>query len=214
MDNLMLEYLLNQYKESIGNSTLSIKDLKDKNIKQEFITWLSIRKIKYGYRFIDILYEMNQKLLDRSSAEVDKCDFDSLFSPFDTTLISLYNLDDIDDRERIISAKLMVYDENPILLFEKGMMTLPRERLDTFINYNPYTPYSIKNWGDLHNSGFFNIAVGVFGNINDKDKDKKIKLLVDLKNTIVDNDYYYDIDTDNYMYYGALVSKEKRLIKK
>ena len=67
----MLEKLLNQYKKINGIENLDINDLKNEMFREEFILWLKIRQ-QYGYRYLDFLYEINESILDRTTAEVGK----------------------------------------------------------------------------------------------------------------------------------------------
>ena len=204
-----LETLIEQYNK-INGSKLTLKDFKNEDIRKEFALWLEIRK-KYGYRYIDFLYEMNTRILDRTTAEVGKTELDSLVTPFDTTIISSYKFDSLEDKERLIFSNFLVYDGNPVLYLkacdEPHMIVLPKRRIDTFMTENPYDPYSIKYWNELHDSGYFDIAVGVYGSIFDKNIDDNLNMLKDLREKIVGNDYKFDYNNDNDIYYAAIVSQ-------
>ena len=63
----------------------------------------------------------------------------------------------------------------------------------------------------MHNIEKFNIAIGVYGNINDKNVDDKIKMLKMLKEKIKDCQLYSD--TLGEQYFGIIVAKNKRLVK-
>lgn len=208
----MIETLLEQYKEINGINFLSINDLKREDIRQEFKEWLKER-YKYGNRYLDFIYEMNNSVLDRTTAEVGKTELDSLVIPFDTTIISPYEFKELEDRERLINSKFMVYEEKPVLYFDRQeqptLVVLPERRIDTFMTQNPYTPYSIKYWSDLHNSEKFDIVVGVYGSIYDKNIKSNLELLKYIKDKCILSDYKYDLNHDGDVYYGAIASNRK-----
>ena len=158
----VLQGLIDQYKEIMGISNLSINDIKKDSFRKDFTSWLAERQ-QYGNRYLDFLYEMKQ--------------FDSLVIPFDTTIISPNSFESVEDKGRIIGSKFIVYDGQPVLYFEiteqPKLVLLPEKRIDTFMTQNPYSPYSVKNWSDLHNGGYFDIAVGVYGSIYDKNIKEK-----------------------------------------
>ena len=219
MKDNMLEILINQYKEITGNKSLNIKDLESESIRHEFASWLYNRQ-KYCYRYIDFLYEICDKITERTTAEVGKTEYDSLSLPFDTTIISPYRFENLEDKSRLIPSKFLVYDESPVLYLERSnypqVIVLPSRRIDTFMTENPYSPYSIKNWNELHNSGNYDIAVGIYGDIHDKNINNNLKMLKDLRDKIIGSDYKFDYNHNGDIYYGALVSdrKEKKLVLK
>lgn len=208
----MLEKLFDQYKQIMGFKNLTLKELKNPNFKKEFILWIQERQ-KYGYRYLDFLYEINQQILDRTTAEVGKTELDSIVMPFDTTIISEGEFEDIEDKSRLIRSKFIVYEEMPVLYFDScnypKLVALPERRIDTFMTQNPYSPYSISNWNGLHNSGNFDIVVGVYGDIHDKNIENNLKMLELLKEGIIGNDYKFDYNTDGNIYYAAVASKRK-----
>ena len=112
----MLDKLIDQYKEIMGISNLSINDIKKDSFRKDFTSWLAERQ-QYGNRYLDFLYEMKQAILERTTAEVGKCEFDSLVIPFDTTIISPNSFESVEDKGRIIGSKFIVYDGQPVLYF-------------------------------------------------------------------------------------------------
>ena len=205
----MLEKLLDQYKEIMGISNLSVKDFKSSEFRREFAQWLHERD-KLGNRYIDFLYEIKPTILERTTAEVGKTEFDSLVLPFDTTIISPYEFENLENRERLINSKFMVYEEKPVLYFETKqqpcLVVLPEKRIDTFMTQNPYTPYSVKYWNDLHNSNQFDIVIGVYGSIYDRNIKSNLDLLKSIKERLVLSDYKYELTRDGDIYYGVIVS--------
>ena len=205
----MLDKLIEQFNEINGKKILKIEDLKNEQIKNEFMLWLKER-LEYGYRYIDFLYEINDKITESLTAEVDKTRYDSLVSGFDTTIISPYFED---FNSRIMPARFVVYNGEPILhLDQKGSpngMSLVKPGIDTFITHNPYSPYSIKNWEELHNSGNYDIAVGVYGDIHDKNIKRNLEILKQLRDKITSFDIKIDYNTSGNIYYAAVVSDRK-----
>ena len=208
----MLEKLFEQYKQINGIDKLSIKELKNEKFRQDFVLWLNMRR-QYGYRYLDFLYEINESILDRTTAEIGKTELDSIVIPFDTTIISPSKFDNLEDKDRLIQAMFMIYEDSPILYFEPikepRIVSIPEARIDTFMTQNPYTPYSINGWNELHDGGKFNIAVGVYGNIHDKNIESNLKMLKLLREKIVGTDYKFDYNTDGDIYYAAVASTRK-----
>ena len=206
-------FLIEQYQKANGYKYI---DLNSKSFKKDYLEWLKERK-ELGYKYLDFLYEMKAGILERTTAEVGKNEIDCLTHPFDTTIISPYEYKELDDKTRLIPANIRVQDEELVLMFspKEGvrLMVLPK-KIETLMTENPYTPYSINEWETLHNSGNYDIAVGIYGSIYDKDIKEKLNLLMNLKEKILFGDYKYDINTDNDIYYGALVSDRKEKIKK
>lgn len=204
-------YLVEQYKEANGYHFNNTDTL---NLNKDYRNWLEERK-RQGYRYLDFLYEMRRDILERTTAEVGKTDLDSIVEPFDTTIISPYEFDSLEDKTRQIPAQMQVLDEEICLQFPANdqirLMVLPR-KLNLLMTENPYAPYSIKDWDTLHNSGNYDIAVGIFGSIYDKDIKYKLELLKYLKEKILFGDYKYDLNRDKDIYFAALVSDRKNKV--
>lgn len=213
MDNKFNYFLIEQYKKANGYKFIN---LNDESFKKNYLEWLVERK-KQGYRYFNFLYEMKSGLLERTTAEVGKNEVDCISLPFDTTIISPFKYEDLDDFTRLMPALMKVLDEELLLEFIPNdkikSIILPRKKIETVMTQNPYTPYSILEWDTLHNSGNYDIAVGIYGSIYDKDIKEKLKLLKDLKEKILFDDYKYDLNRDNDIYYGALVSDRQKVKK-
>ena len=209
--DLTFEILVEEFNK-INRSRLTLKNLKREKIRKEFACWLQER-MKYGYRYLDFLCEMNEHILERTTAEVGKTEYDSLVLPFDTTIISPYEFKELDDRERLINSKFMVYEEKPVLYFDRQEQPTPvviqEQGINTFMTQNPYSPYSTLYWHDLHNSGHFDIAVGIYGSIYDRNIREKLIIMKNLKEKIIGDDYKYDFNCDGDIYFAALVSDRK-----
>ena len=46
-----------------------------------------------------------------------------------------------------------------------------------FITHNPYSYQDVSSWHKIHNSGMYDISIGMYGNIYDRDRKSKIELL-------------------------------------
>lgn len=209
MDNIFNHFLIEQYQKANGYKFV---DLNSKSFRNDYLSWLEERKHQ-GYRYLDFLYEMKENILERTTAEVGKNEIDCLTLPFDTTIISPYDYNDIDDPTRFIPAIMKVVDEQIVLQLPPSngikLMVLPK-KIDLLMTENPYTQHSILDWDSLHNSENYDIAIGIYGSINDKDIKEKLRLLKDIKEKLLFGDYKYDLYYDNDIYYGAIVSDRKQ----
>lgn len=203
--------LISQYCDAYG---YDYDVYNNKNFK-DYINWLEERK-KIGYKYLNYLYNIRKDVIERTTAEVNKKNEDSITKPFDTILISPYEYEDINDYTRIIPASMFVNDDDIKLYLpvkQPTLFTLPRN-LKLVMTQNPYTADSILNWDELHNSNNYDIAVGIYGSIYDKDIKNKLEILKSLKEKIILGDYKYMIDSDNDNYYGVLVSDRPKTLKK
>ena len=204
--------LISQYCDAYGYDydVFNNKNFKDYN------NWLEERK-KIGYKYLNYLYDIRKDVIERTTTEVGKTDLDCITKLFDTILISPYEYEDINDYTRIIPASMFVNDDDIKLYLpvkdQPTLFTLPRN-LKLVMTQNPYTADSILNWDELHNSNNYDIAVGIYGSIYDKDIKNKLEILKSLKEKIILWDYKYSIDTDNDNYYGVLVSDRPKSLKK
>ena len=200
--------LIRQYCDAYGYDS---DVLYNSSLKQDYLNWLKNRK-QIGYKYLNYLYEIRKDILERTTVEVGKTDMDCITKPFNTILLSPYELSDIDDYTRIIPASMVVREEEIGLYLpvsdQPRMFTIPKN-LNLVMTQNPYTQDSIFNWEDLHNSNNYDIAVGIYGSIYDKDIKDKLELLKSLKEKIILGDYKYNVDIENDNYYAALVSDRK-----
>ena len=213
MKEKMYEYnLIDQYYQAFG---YDYRSLENNDLKKEFLEWLKERtKMKHIY--LNYLYSLKKDIIERTTAEIGKTDDDTMskLEFMDNLVISSYNINDIDD-SRIIPAKMKVKNEEIYLDFFNRVsgMFLPRN-LNLIMTHNPYNIYSVLNWEDLHNSGNYDIAIGIFGSIYDKDIKNKINLLTNIKEKIIDGNYIYSVDTNNDCYYATLISDRPKTLKK
>ena len=208
-----LTMLLEEYKRTLGFKTI---DLSSKEFVEGFNDWLSKKHIQ-GQTYIGLLEYM--KLYDESkenAAEVGKGKYDSVVLPYDTGIITPYSKGiKVDDTDRIIPTNFMVKSNGEIILFKSHkskVKTLSFNQFEdyrgiTFMTQNPYTALNIKNWEHIPNSGNYDIIVGVYGNVRDKDKNQKLNALRELRDklqfgyredgAVWNDDYYYVIASDS-----------------
>ena len=213
-----LKHVLIQFANATGIKGLTINNvIHNSEIKSSLLRFIMDKKMASN-RFIDFIYDMNADVLERTTAEVGKRECDSVTVPFDTTIISPYEYKEVEDKERIIPARLVVWDEKPVIYFKtstlRSMYILPEKRIETLMTSNPDTLTEIANWDGLHNSGNFNIMVGIYGYLYDKDKETKLQILKTIKEKLLDNDYIFDYNTINDIYLAAITSDREKKLRK
>lgn len=193
-----IKELFNQFKLSTG---IYSDDVDSKKYEKEFMEWLSRYKI-IGELYFKWLKE--EKILDELSpefAEVGKGEHDTLTLNQKTTLISPYikNLDCSSINNRILKYDFTVFDGIPICRRKK-----PRDIVDgieVFMTQNPFDMVSMINWPQLYNYASYDIIVGLYGNIFDKDREYKLKNLKIMRERIKDSFKIKEVTSgDTYCY--------------
>lgn len=202
MNKKYLLELYNQYKNSTG--------MKDDNINfSDFENWL----YRYNYlidEYMDYEEEYGYKLDSPTLAEVDKGYMDSIaFDPM--IIISPYA-----DTFFLKPSKLVRLDDQTLIMID-GELLKP-EGIDTFITQNPYNPLLIQSWDKMHYADGFNIGVGVYGYLDDKDKDDKLKMLADLYESLklessFSSKINFECDTYRDKYFSIVTAKVKEKVK-
>lgn len=196
-DTDYLNFLIEQYKKTKG---LDI-DLESKLSLIDFRDWL--------YQMTLITKEYKNILLNKldinnaNSIEIGKGVYDTIVT------------DDLNIRvatpfsfKNNTKMELVIINNNPFYRFY-GDNTINLVKIDesnkTFLTHNPYTSDDILDWENLNN-----IVVGVYGNNQDKDKEFKINLIQELKQRIVNQEYfdYLDNSYDTYCYFIAPKKKK------
>lgn len=194
--NKSFTYLKHQYKDANG---INYKDI-DMN---EFNEWLE-KQQNNGEIYASFLYSLGLDITDSRNAEINKCSLDSIVLPYQTSIISPY-IEDI-DRENTYNGELIIKGNTPY-------HHQYNSKIFRFITQNPYYNFKRRDYIDfknLHEYTKYDIAIGVFGNIYDKDRDSKIKMLEEFKKFLtVDYISEYDIFDDTYHYVIASVPKKK-----
>ena len=116
--------------------------------------------------------------------------------------ISLYNTP---------KSELFILDNNPLMISREGIEQV--EGSDLFYTYNAYTMQDIENIKKLSQIGEL-ISISVCGKNFDKDKQTKIKQLIEHFSSL-DIKINYEEFGDNYFYtlYTPRKVKQKRLIR-
>ena len=205
--NEYYNHLLKQFVEAKGIKNV---DEKSETFIEDFINWSVDRKLTLK-NYISIIGDTNVfPLYDETTAEVGKGVVDSIGKELGIKLITPYG-EKMNNPKNVIPANLEVLKGIPTVV--KGcndnliLLPLNPRRFRNFITQNPYDKGCIKNWNDLHNSGEYNIIIGVYGETSDKDRQSKIKMLKEFKDklengyreeqAIIYGNYYYLVYSDN-----------------
>lgn len=165
-------------------------DLNSKSFFEEFSNWLKERK-GIGEKYISIISRFGLFKDSFQYAEVGKGLQDSVTLPYNTKLLTPY-IDEnmISNPNRVINANLSVY-KNDVFPFisteEVKIQVVPNNKISTYMTQNPYNNHIIDGWDELHNSGYNNIIVGMYGSEYDKDKQEKKDMLLKLRRKLERN---------------------------
>lgn len=194
----MKNYIIKLYKQYCDtyNIEFNIKMINSK----EFINWIVKNKKlleKYKRYLINIGY-----ISSKNTAEIGKGIYDSI-SEDNIEIISPYaeTLGKQNSRLFIVTGIPIVKKQNKIIY--------PSQEL--LLTHNPYNE-ELSDWKDIHNNGIYDISVGVYGNIHDKNYKKKLYMIKELSKTMND-DFIINYETDNDEYYCSIHSKRKILSK-
>lgn len=186
--------LYKQYCNSIGKKYDKFNIIAD----TEFIMYLS-SLTKQTINYANYLNYLELFFTSDTAIELNKGKYDSLgkelvtiVSPFAETLACK-------------NSNLVVYNNNPIIIMGTSIFLV--DNCNLFLTHNPIDKNHLNDIILLHNIGL-NICIGIYGKINDKDRDDKLKMLKDCKSKILDDiSFNYDTKEDNY--YGCIKSERK-----
>lgn len=200
-------YLIEQYKNARGmkGESVSFSDF-----KKDFYNWLREYK-KNAKSYVALLNLLNINFDNSNTAEVNKGKYDSVVLPYNTTIISPYMNNSVLNngvnnviikKEFTIKRGMPCYEE-----YEKNIFR--------YMTHNPYSNcdnIELMNWKYMHEFTTYEIILGMFGNLNDHDREEKIAKLKSIKRytTIPFVEQY---ETTNNGYYYVLASSPKRRIK-
>ena len=148
----------------------------------------------------DYLSYLNVSLYD--GTEVGKGKYDSISSK-DMKIVSSYGI-----TLGVLPSKLIITDRNVLIATPR---TISLAETNLFITHNPYSYQDVSSWHKIHNSGMYDISIGMYGNIYDRDKKSKIELLSKLADKM-DTDTELTQDTLGDKYFCSLNSR--RYIKR
>jgi len=208
-----IEYLISLEIQFMQATRAKNIDINSESFRKELVTWLKERKnIGDLYRNLLAFMDLSQ-VSGPDTAEIGKGKYDSIVKPYDDTiLITPYakGLETI-AKARLITANFKVQGYTPLLITPSGLIDfLPSFGL-TFMTQNPYTPANIENWDNIHNIGDYNIIVGMYGSIYDKDKEAKIKELEAFRDQLDEsiNQEYCELDGS----YCYVIASRRKVLK-
>lgn len=210
--NEYLENLIIQFVTSRGIKNI---DFESKDFMDEFANWIYEMEQK-GLDYLSFIKSISSysDINDKQTAEIGKGKLDSIGLNTSMTLITPYLSDTQSQSQSIIQADFRVVDSTPTILRGNNNAYIGDCGLARFMTQNPYSRKNIVNWEKLHNFGKGNITVGVYGDINDKDADSKIKIIKSLKEKLVADLYVEEYITSGNSYFYAISSDRKVLRKK
>lgn len=194
---MKIKYIFNLYKQycaSIGKEYNEFNIIND----FEFILWiesLSKQTKLYG-EYLKYLYG---DLKSSNTIEIGKGKYDSLgdklvtiVSPFAETL-------------GYRNCELIVQEDKAYVIMGTRVFTV--DGCNLYLTHNPFVKNSIVDMTVLHSKGK-NICLGMYGSVNDKDKNLKIQLLEKTLEKMSDGiEFCYDTLDDTY--FCCVKSKEK-----
>jgi len=206
-----LDNLSKQYRDATGVRTI---DINSKQFLKELHSWTSERQ-KMGKGYLELLNRIG--LYDFSSsyyAEIGKGCIDTIVGDYSTTIITPYTdyMNQIVDERKIVRGYMSVVSEVPVLVID-GVIEKTISDIDTYMTHNPYSPLWIRDWDRLHTSGSFDIIVGAYGKISDRDRNQKTKMIRDLVESIGTLDIKEDY-IEYGEYYYTFVGSDRMLLKK
>ena len=207
-----IELLAEQYKEVTGIKNV---DLKSKAFLSELNEWLSELK-RMGQVYTHFLDSNNIDCKESSCVEVGKGEYDSVVKPYSTTVLT--DMPISVSKNRIISSNFAVINGLPTIIKSTSSLLfhvpVPKKSFDTYMTQNPYSSELLEDWDEIHNQGHGNIAVGMYGSLNDKNREEKLYLLKSLRSKISPS-CIFDSGTLDGNYYAVLSSdKSAKKIKK
>jgi len=209
-----LDYLYNQFGNSMGFDILNTNVDADE-FMSAFVCWIKKNQlIGEEYKsFVDYMDVTPSH--EYNIAEVGKGKYDSIALNLNLPIITEFSAGMASESySPIINKEFFVVSGKPALLplFDDSVDAFTVSSIERFVTHNPYNECFIADWQELHNSGS-HITVGVFGDIHDKDKESKIKMLKELrtKMNLVGLKDEYATDGDMYFYAIASNRKVKRL---
>lgn len=158
---------------------------------------------------------------DSNYAEIGKGAFDTILSEDDKAIISSnfsYTFNAADFKGRVFTNNIQFSSVPYVLIEHKETRSFKIYKFDEgtkFFTQNVYSYADLEQMRSL--SDFDNeIIVGAFGNINDKDRITKIKILRDFKNSLLSGNskeyYYYQNDSYSYFIQNIPVTHKKKTL--
>lgn len=164
----------------------------------EFVDWIVKNRLLLN-KYIDYLDAIGMNYSSDEILEIGKGRFDSLVK-YGVSMVSM-SADTIGKT----NSSLFIDRGNPLILRDDRII-IPTEQV--LLTHNPYFRSDMRDWYLIHNKGYKNISIGMFGNIDDENRKIKILLLEQLSKQMTE-DYTFDYDTGGGMYFCSLNSKRR-----
>lgn len=196
----MDKYLLNLYKQFCDARGMICNPFDFKKYENEFIYWLAHNKILTN-QYREFLLSLGY-VDGKSISEIGKGVYDTLLLS-DALIISPYA-----ETMNLHNSELFMIGDCP-LIQENGKILRPKTKV--LLTHNPYEEMQIYNWFKIHNSGLYDISIGMYGNVHDGNYFSRIKMMEELSKRMID-DHEFDYDTDKDNYFCSINSK--RFVKR
>lgn len=199
---ILNRYILNLYKQYCDAIGIICEPSNITNLPDSFIEWVAQNKLlskKYKEYLLSLGY-----IDGKSVYEIEKGKYDAISS----------------DKSRIISSygetlgqenlDFFIIGNTPLIQSSKEIIV---PDIDIFLTHNPFEEMHSENWFRMHNTGLYDISIGMYGSVYEEDFGKKIKFLEMISSKMTE-DHRIDYDTDKDKYFCTLNSerKIKRLI--
>ena len=206
MNTTTLQYLENLFKEyqAVKGTKYEINNMFDNS----YLRWLEARKY-----YLEVYKKCLEEVvgLDNIVLELDKGNLDSI-SNMDSKIILLTKYVDtfkdiyskkIDKRE-IINGNLKKDKDNIIIESSSKTLEVPKNNTSYCVTSNPYNFRASSNKLHLLSEEGFNILMGIYGYIEDKNLDYKLNKLKEFQELVSGNLYQRTINNT----YVAFVKKK------
>lgn len=153
-----LKALFCQYCNAREIKNINFAEMKD---NEDFINWI-VQNRQTSKMYKDYLSYLNVLLYD--GTEVGKGKYDSISSK-DMKIVSSYGI-----TLGVLPSKLIITDRNVLIATPR---TISLAETNLFITHNPYSYQDVSSWHKIHNSGMYDISIGMYGNIYEEIKNQK-----------------------------------------
>ena len=212
--DLYYGFLEFQYYEATSKDVLkTLKNDGHLDFNEDGLDWIFERN-KIGGKYVRFLNYLNKDITTKDTAELDKGIYDSIVKDYDTTVITPYHYPN-----RNMNKNVLHYEFFPSVNYNGLFKTDYKGRIDEILSspeyikrymlLNPYRMVDLCGFEDLFNNSNYDVIVGMYGSLNDYDKEKKLKQLKILRDKIISNDIKMEIVYDKDCYFGALTTNRK-----
>lgn len=207
LESLMMQFMLATGRKSIDISL----DL----FSKEFKEWIKRRQLD-GKKYVALLECLGIEYMSLHTAEIGKGQYDSIvYKNGKTTIITPFSDEFKEMGSNLIIHDSKVYDKFNIMACCKNNSKILFPNITNIMTQNPYEISQIYKWAQIHNNGYSNITVGMYGDVQDEDRNEKIDALKILKEKLSNENYIERFATvaDSYMYVLSTFNIEEEKIK-